>query len=123
MGAIRSPDQISSDAEQREWTLRFDPPLTGGAVGVRWTVQAPDAHPISGGFSFTIEVADSPSSGETPAAQAVASAADTASTTDASTKSDGADRKSSAAIASEAVPDDSPPVGGDVGQPVHHRGG
>ncbi|MDH3303492.1 MAG: CopD family protein [Acidimicrobiia bacterium] len=52
----RSPDLVSSDAERKAWTLHFDPPLSGGTIGVRWTVQAPDAHPINGSFSFTIEV-------------------------------------------------------------------
>ncbi len=52
-GAVRSPDSVSADADRHIWTLRFDPPLAGGLVGVRWTVQAPDAHPINGAFSFT----------------------------------------------------------------------
>ncbi len=53
-GTIRIPDIVTSDADQQTWTLRFDPPLAGGAVGVRWTVQALDAHPINGSFSFTV---------------------------------------------------------------------
>ena len=52
-GAVRTPDNVDVDADRQVWTLAFDPPLAGGAVGVRWTVQAPDAHPISGAFSFT----------------------------------------------------------------------
>jgi len=52
-GAVRSPDSVSADTDRHIWTLRFDPPLAGGLVGVRWTVQAPDAHPINGAFSFT----------------------------------------------------------------------
>lgn len=39
----------------KAWTLGFDPPLASGVVGVRWTVRAPDAHPINGSFSFTID--------------------------------------------------------------------
>lgn len=52
-GAVRMPDSFDVDAERQRWTLGFDPPLAGGVVGVRWTVQAPDAHPINGGFRFT----------------------------------------------------------------------
>lgn len=51
-GTIReSTDASTSDG--RTWVLRFDPPLSGGVFGVRWTVKAPDAHPIDGSFSFT----------------------------------------------------------------------
>ncbi len=53
-GTVRPPDSLSSDAAKQVWTLRFEPPLAEGVVGVRWTVQAPDAHPISGGFSFSV---------------------------------------------------------------------
>ena len=52
-GAIREPDEITS-ADNLTWTLRFDEPLAGGNVGVRWMVAAPDAHPIDGSFSFTV---------------------------------------------------------------------
>ncbi|MEL7158836.1 MAG: copper resistance CopC family protein, partial [Actinomycetota bacterium] len=63
-GTIRTPDTVSADAEQLRWTLGFDPPLTDGVVGVRWTVQAPDAHPISGSFSFTV-TATAPTASDT----------------------------------------------------------
>ncbi len=56
-GTLRTPDTVTADAEQLRWTLGFNPPLADGVVGVRWTVQAPDAHPISGSFSFTVTVA------------------------------------------------------------------
>ncbi len=56
-GTIRTPDTVTADAEQLRWTLGFNPPLADGVVGVRWTVQAPDAHPISGSFSFTVTAA------------------------------------------------------------------
>lgn len=52
-GTIREPDDIST-VDNRTWTLRFDEPLAGGDVGVRWMVAAPDAHPIDGSFSFTV---------------------------------------------------------------------
>lgn len=68
---------LDSDSERREpvevttedgstWKLRFDPAVAVGTVGVRWSVQAPDAQLISGGFSFTVTtdaVADSAGAG------------------------------------------------------------
>lgn len=53
-GVLREPDGVSSDEDQLVWTLLFDPALASGSVGVRWTVQAPDAHPIDGSFSFAV---------------------------------------------------------------------
>lgn len=53
-GVVRAPDRVGVNTERQVWTLHFEPPLAGGAVGVRWTVQAPDAHPINGAFSFVI---------------------------------------------------------------------
>jgi copper transport protein len=50
---VRSPDEVVARSGS-EWLLRFDPPLSGGEVAIRWTVKAPDAHAISGGFSFTV---------------------------------------------------------------------
>ena len=52
-GQIREPDEVAS-VDDLTWTLRFDEPLAGGVVGVRWMVAAPDAHPIDGSFSFTV---------------------------------------------------------------------
>jgi copper transport protein len=52
-GLLRAPDSLTADPDRQTWTLGFDPPVASGAVGVRWTVQAPDAHPINGAFSFT----------------------------------------------------------------------
>lgn len=37
-----------------EFALRFDPALSGGPTGVRWSVQSPDSHVIEGAFSFTV---------------------------------------------------------------------
>ncbi len=50
---VRTPDEVVARSGS-EWLLRFDPPLSGGEVAIRWTVKAPDAHAISGGFSFTV---------------------------------------------------------------------
>lgn len=51
-GVVRTPDSVTSP-DPTTWVLSFDEPLAGGTVGVRWMVQAPDAHPIDGTFSFT----------------------------------------------------------------------
>lgn len=50
------------------WVLTLDEPIAGGVVGVRWMVQAPDAHPIDGSFSFTVDgpVAQAPLDEPTP---------------------------------------------------------
>lgn len=52
-GSVRVPDDVTS-TDNLTWTLRFDDALAGGEVGVRWSVAAPDAHPIDGSFSFTV---------------------------------------------------------------------
>ena len=62
-GLVRQPSEASS-ADGRTWILRFDPPLSGGVVGVRWMVKAPDAHPIDGSFSFTTPAVIPPPSEE-----------------------------------------------------------
>lgn len=63
----RQPTAINRVADG-VFGLRFDPPLTGGDVGVRWSVRAPDAHPISGSFRFTVD-APAPASGRGSAEQ------------------------------------------------------
>ncbi len=62
-GLIREPDEVTS-VDNLTWTLRFDEPLAGGVVGVRWQVAAPDAHPIDGSFSFTVNAAATADVGE-----------------------------------------------------------
>ena len=52
-GEIREPTEATS-LDGSTWILRFDPPLGEGAIGVRWMVKAPDAHPIDGSFAFTV---------------------------------------------------------------------
>lgn len=51
-GSLRVPSSADS-SDGRTWILRFEPPILPGSTGVRWTVKAPDAHPIDGTFSFT----------------------------------------------------------------------
>lgn len=50
---LRVPDRITS-TDNLTWELHFDEPIAEGTAGVRWTVAAPDAHPIQGSFSFTV---------------------------------------------------------------------
>ena len=58
-GTIRTPDEITT-TDNLTFTLRFNEPLAGGDVGVRWMVAAPDAHPIDGSFRFTVTAAAPP---------------------------------------------------------------
>lgn len=51
-GTVRTPNSVGS-ADGLTWVLTFEPPLPAGPTGVRWSVAAPDAHPIEGSFSFT----------------------------------------------------------------------
>ena len=71
-GAVRSPTSIDP-TDGTAFVLRFDPPLGAGTYGVRWSVQAGDAHPIEGSFQFV--VTDPPPPTTTPATNAPASAA------------------------------------------------
>lgn len=52
----RAPTSVTQPA-QGVFELRFDPAIAGGEVGVRWSVRAPDAHPIDGSFRFTVNAA------------------------------------------------------------------
>jgi copper transport protein len=52
-GHLREPTNATT-ADGSTWVLRFDPPVAGGTIGFRWTVKAPDAHPIDGSFSFNV---------------------------------------------------------------------
>jgi len=52
-GVVREPTEVV-DVDDRTFGLRFDPPLATGQIGIRWSVRAGDAHPISGAFSFTV---------------------------------------------------------------------
>ncbi len=52
-GQVRIPTSID-ETDGTSFVLSFDPPLTAGAYGVRWQVQAGDAHPIDGSFRFVV---------------------------------------------------------------------
>ena len=51
-GQLRRPSSVTT-ADSKTFTLSFDPALSGGLIGVRWSVRAGDSHPIEGSFSFT----------------------------------------------------------------------
>ena len=57
-GRTRRPTSVST-VDDKVFTLSFDPPLAGGEIGVRWSVRAPDKHPIDGSFSFTVSAPSS----------------------------------------------------------------
>jgi putative copper export protein/methionine-rich copper-binding protein CopC len=67
-GQVRTPTNVTT-TDQKAFDLTFDPPLAGGQVGVRWSVSAPDAHPIDGAFSFTVTAPAATSTAATDASQ------------------------------------------------------
>ncbi len=80
-GTLRTPTSATT-ADQLTYVLTFDPPLSGGQVGVRWSVAAPDAHPIDGSFSFNVDAAlpSDPVDGDVAAADAELAVAEEAVT-------------------------------------------
>ena len=52
-GVVQEPVSVST-VDDKVFSMRFDPPLAGGQIGIRWNVQAADAHPIEGAFAFTV---------------------------------------------------------------------
>ena len=52
-GNLRVPTSVDS-TDGTTFVLGFDPPLSAGTYGVRWKVQAGDAHPIEGSFQFDV---------------------------------------------------------------------
>lgn len=52
-GDLQEPASVQT-LDDKLFTIRFDPSLAGGDVGLRWNVQAADAHPIEGAFAFTV---------------------------------------------------------------------
>ena len=61
----RAPSSIETP-DGMTWILGFDPPLGEGDVAVRWTVQAEDAHAISGGIVLEVAVRPEAVSGAGP---------------------------------------------------------
>lgn len=85
-GTVRSPSSIDS-TDGRSFVLTFDPSLDAGTYGLRWSVQAGDAHPIKGSFQFEItgdpSPAVAPSSAATRAATPAAAAVSPAMSSEA----------------------------------------
>jgi copper transport protein len=63
-GVLHTPINVGT-VDNKLFSIRFDPPLAGGQVGLRWNVKAADAHPIEGAFSFTVN-APAPSTTAAP---------------------------------------------------------
>lgn len=78
-GNLRVPTSVDS-TDGTTFTLRFDPPLTTGTYGVRWKVQAGDAHPIDGSFQFDVTQPPTTSAPTTTTAPATTAPAVSAST-------------------------------------------
>lgn len=55
-GTVRAPNAVDWDdsGDLQVYSLRFDPPLSGGDVGIRWSVLASDGHPREGAFAFAV---------------------------------------------------------------------
>lgn len=96
-GRIRTPSAVDA-TDGTTFVLRFDPPLAAGTFGLRWMVQAGDAHPIDGAFRFEVTeppppsttVRDPASGSSVPSTTVPAAAAPLPSTTVPAT-SEGAD--------------------------------
>lgn len=67
-GDVVEPSAVV-DSEGTTWRLDFTEPVLDGIVAVTWEVQAPDAHPIAGSFSFTVAVAGAVDAGDRGAEQ------------------------------------------------------
>ncbi|MEZ5375200.1 MAG: CopD family protein [Acidimicrobiales bacterium] len=64
-GNVRIPASVSTD-DTRTFILMFDPPLAAGQIGVRWSVKAPDLHPIEGSYAFELLPSAAPAVAEQP---------------------------------------------------------
>lgn len=102
-GQIRRPSSVSTP-DDMVFTLTFDPPLTGGQIGVRWNVRAPDGHPIEGAFAFTV-TAPPTTAPPTTAPPTSASAAAAPPTTPVETTTPATAAPSTTDPASAAMPD------------------
>ena len=114
-------------ADDKTFTVRFDPPLAGGQVGIRWNVQSADSHPIAGAFVFTVDApapTTAPPSTQAPATTVApattAPPADVAIDAEVTADDGTADDTDEATAASPSVvdadppPDDVDPVPSDV---------
>ena len=79
-GALRTPSAVDA-TDGTSFVLSFDPALEAGTYGLRWSVRAGDAHPISGSFTFDVVTPDpTPAASAEPSVSTPASPAPTSST-------------------------------------------
>ncbi len=64
-GNVRIPESVTI-VDTRKFVLMFDPPLAAGQIGVRWSVKAPDLHPIEGSYTFELQPSPVPAVAEEP---------------------------------------------------------
>ncbi len=105
-GVVLKPDEVGT-TDNLTWVLRFDEPIAGGDVGVRWSVAAPDAHPIEGSFSFTVTSERPSPDDQTPAPGEPAAPVDPEEPTSAEPSESAAE---DAAIAEPATGEDAAPA-------------
>lgn len=97
-GTAQEPSSVMT-LDDKLFSVRFDPPLAGGEIGLRWSVQAADSHPIEGAFSFSVNApsATTPAPSTTPdeaPTTVPAAAADATPTTEAATDGSAASSQS-----------------------------
>jgi copper transport protein len=72
----RSGSQVPADVTSPDggitWVATPSEPLPGGKYGVKWSVASPDAHPKTGAFRFSVELAAASERGLSAGAGAVA---------------------------------------------------
>jgi copper transport protein len=103
-GLLQEPVSVST-LDDQVFTVRFDPPLAGGQVGIRWSVQAADSHPIEGAFSFTVTA---PLPTTTPATTTPATT--TPATTTPATTAPGTTAPAASTVGSGVAPQATEPV-------------
>ena len=82
-GVLQKAASIET-VDDKIFSVRFDPPLAGGQVGIRWNVQAADAHPIEGAFAFTVDAPAATTAPSTTSAPVATDAPDAAAAPSAS---------------------------------------
>ncbi len=100
-GNVRIPASVSTD-DTRTFILMFDPPLAAGQIGVRWSVKAPDLHPIEGSYAFQLQPSAAPAVAEQPPVDDGLETDAAATSTQGSTASDLAAASGESATASNA---------------------
>ena len=70
LGNVLQPFAVTDD--DMVFRLQLDPPLVGGAVGVRYEVTSQDGHIVAGSFTFTVAAEPPPPTAATTAPPATA---------------------------------------------------